>query len=561
LEPLMPPGLSECDWSRAVDRFTAALGTHAVHTDGEALREFRDPYTFAGWERFWASAVLMPDSAEQVREIVVLANEFGIPLWPSSQGRNNAYGGPAPRVHGSVQVSLRRMNRVLEVDEDHGYVLLEPGVRFADLYAHLREHGHRLWPPMPDIAWGSVVGNTLDHGVGYTVPGQHASRACGMEVVLPNGEMLRTGMGALPGSRTWQTYQRGFGPSLDTLFMQSNLGIVTKMGTWCMPEPECFMACSLVASEEDSLAAIVDALRPLIVDRTIEAHVLIGSAQGAGAWGATRRDWYDGEGQFPRQAIERIIRERGVGWWNARWPLYGPEGVVEVQFERVKRAFAHIPGVRVDGAKFTGAGVHEQARTLGERAPAGIASTDMLQMLEWWGGIGGHLDFSPVTPLRGSDAVALYELIGPMLGRAGLDYGPAFILTQRSLLHICPVLFDTLNEAQVGAAFEVYAELVRECASRGYGLYRTHLQFMDLVQEQYSWGDHAVRRFLETLKDAVDPNGILAPGKQGVWPAGLREQSASPARLGEQGGAAAFSPTAPAPRRPASDGPRPRTTR
>ena len=70
---------------------------------------------------------------------------------------------------------------------------------------------------------------------------------CGMEVVLPSGELMRTGMGAMPqpgakGSansldeeapnKCWQLFPYGFGPYNDGLFSQSNLGIVTKMGIW-----------------------------------------------------------------------------------------------------------------------------------------------------------------------------------------------------------------------------------------------------------------------------------------------------------------------------------------
>ena len=52
---------------------------------------------------------------------------------------------------------------------------------------------------MPDLGWGSVIGNTLDHGVGYTPYGDHPASQCGIEVVLPNGEVLRTGMGSDAG--------------------------------------------------------------------------------------------------------------------------------------------------------------------------------------------------------------------------------------------------------------------------------------------------------------------------------------------------------------------------
>ena len=69
----------------------------------------------------------------------------------------------------------------------------------------------------------------------------HFGAQCGMEVVTGGGELVRTGMGALPNSQTWQQFKYGYGPYIDGMFSQSNFGVVTKMGIWLMPEPETYL--------------------------------------------------------------------------------------------------------------------------------------------------------------------------------------------------------------------------------------------------------------------------------------------------------------------------------
>jgi 4-cresol dehydrogenase (hydroxylating) flavoprotein subunit len=197
---VLPAGISEDAVTRAIDAFVDALGPDAVLTDPVALREFRDPYAYKASDEWDASAAVMPTTTEQVQAVVRIANEHGIPLWTIGQGRNNTYGGAAPRVRGSVIVNLREMNRVLEVNEELCYAVVEPGVRWFDLHDALEAAGGRCWPSIPDLGWGSVVGNTLEYGRGYTPYGDHATNVCGMEVVLPDGEVLRTGMGGQSGN-------------------------------------------------------------------------------------------------------------------------------------------------------------------------------------------------------------------------------------------------------------------------------------------------------------------------------------------------------------------------
>ena len=69
-----------------------------------------------------------PLSVDEIRAVLRVANQFRIPLWTVSTGRNFAYGGAAPRLAGSVVLDLHRMNRIIEVNETMAYAMVEPGV-------------------------------------------------------------------------------------------------------------------------------------------------------------------------------------------------------------------------------------------------------------------------------------------------------------------------------------------------------------------------------------------------------------------------------------------------
>jgi 4-cresol dehydrogenase (hydroxylating) len=80
------------------------------------------------------------------------------------------------------------------------------------------------------------------------------------------------------------------------------------------------------------------------------------------------------------------------------------------------------------------------------------------------------------------------------------------------------MFFNRDDEDLIRRGRELYRVLAKETA--GYGDYRAHISFMDAAADMYNFNGHALRALNQRVKDALDPHGILAPGKQGIWPRG-----------------------------------------
>lgn len=520
------PQPTEAALGRAIGRFVELLGQEQVVTSENALAEFRDPFSFDGAsaDRHRPSAVVSPSTVEEVQAVVRIANETGVPLWVVSTGRNLGYGGAAPRLSGAVTVELSRMNRILEVDDRAGHALVEPGVRFYDLYEHIRETGKNLWLSVPGLGWGSVVGNSLERGFGYTAYGDHSLNICGMEVVLPQGELIRTGMGAISNASTWQLYRPGFGPSVDGLFQQSNLGIVTKMGLWMMPAPETFVSVEVKVKREESLHDLVEAIRPLKVSGVIPGTLTIRSPLHIASKLSRRADWWTGPGAIPDEVVDgKIIPEYDLAWWNVNFGLYGHEAIVDAHLAHIRKVLGALPETTISTRRYRGEEVREETIDPSDLHRAGIPNQTPFAAVNWRGENGGTLAFAPVSPMTGKDATAQFRMARKYARAYGFDYYGSFNAFNRHMTHVFQIFFDRDSEEDMANLRRMVPEMIREGAERGYSEYRAHVSYMDEIGEVFSFNDNALGRLTERLKDTLDPNGILSPGKQGVWPAGMRQ--------------------------------------
>ena len=509
MKRILPPGVSAGQFRQALDAFAAVVGREWVLDTDEDRDTYLDAYAPGLEESHAAAAAVAPADVAQIQGILKVANQFRIPLWPISRGKNFGYGGAAPRMAGTVMLDLGRLNRIIEVNAQHGYCIVEPGVGFFDLHDHLKKNRIPLQMGIPGNGWGSIVGNALERG--FSPAGDHSNNICGMEIVLANGEIVRTGMGAMGNGKAWPLFKHGFGPSWDQMIVQSNFAIVTKLCLWMKPEDEAAINIDIKLDRPEELEWYMNAVTPLRLSGVLDGFVRVTSYQAAATVPTLRSEWYQGSGSIPDDVIGEMKKKLNVGWWNGNLRLAGYSEVCE----------ANLKIVQAQLAKFTQQ-EFPVTRVAGNVRPG--PSTYPLQMVNWYGGRGGHIGFSPAMPSDGRLVREQFERTRRRYIEFGLDYSGTFYNDGRSVTNVNLILYGKDDPEQKRRVRELFLALVSDAKQLGYGEYRTHLSYMDDVAASFDFNDHALRRLNERVKDALDPNGVLAPGRNGVWPAAYRDQ-------------------------------------
>jgi 4-cresol dehydrogenase (hydroxylating) len=518
-------------------KWERVLGREYVVTEESRLSQAATA-TFAARQQI--PAILYPQSREQVQDCLRIASECSVPVYAISTGKNWGYGSRVPVSDGCVLMDLGRMNRILECSEDLAYVTIEPGVTQQQLWDYLRETGSKLWidatGSSPDC---SLIGNVMERGFGHTPYGDHASNVCGLEVVLPNGECLETGFARFPQSNAAAVYRPGLGPSLDGLFMQSNLGVVTRMTLWLMPRPEYFQAFFFRCDREDGLPNIINALRRLRLSGTLRSGIHVANDYKI-LNGIQQYPWKAaGEATPLMPALMRKLRaEMKFGAWNGAGALYGTRAQVAEARRLLRRALKGS----VDKLQFLDASRLSLASRLAGPL-GGIMGWDLSRTLElvrplfglmqgvptdqplastyWRKRTAPPADMdpdrdgcglmwcSPVAPAEGSHAMVLGELSSEILLRHGFE--PLLSITldnDRSLICVISLTYDREVSGEDERARACFEELEATLAEKGYVPYRLGIRSMHLMRCSGAYAS-----LLSAIKKFVDPADILAPGR------------------------------------------------
>jgi len=208
--------------------------------------------------------VVFPSSANEVSQILILANKYHFPVIPRGQG-SGLTGGSVP-INGGVVITFTRMNKILEIDTKNLVAIVEPGVITFVFQEEVAKHG-LFYPPDPaSYKYSSIGGNVAECSGGPNSMKYGVTRdyVLGLEVVKATGEIIATGVKTMKGV---------VGYDLTRLFVGSEgtLGVITKIILKLIPAPEAKATIlALFKKVEDTAEAVSGIVAAKIVPSTIE---------------------------------------------------------------------------------------------------------------------------------------------------------------------------------------------------------------------------------------------------------------------------------------------------
>lgn len=527
----------------ALSDFQQCLGSENVLFDQSTLKTY-ETATFKTERKI--PAVVKPSSTEEIQQCLRIANTYKIPIYTISTGKNVGYGSRVPSCDNAIVMELSRMDSIADFNEDLGYVTLEPGVTQEQLFQFLKDQNSNLWMDATgSFTSHSLIGNIADRGFGHTIMADHFGSVGGMQVVLPTGEVVQTGLGRFDNAKARGVYRWGLGPYVDGLFTQSNLGVITQVTLWLMPAPQCYEKFFFSVEHEEQLPELIDLLRPLRLNGTLRSAMHIGNDYKV--FGSMQQyPWEETSGETPlsREVMDRLSEKWDFGAWNVSGALYGTKTEVKNARKAIRRQLrGKVKSLRflnegllsiADKIKkpyqwITGVNLDEMLKVLRPvmGLTKGVPTNEFIPSTYWRKKIPapapdeadpdadgcGLIWVAPIAPTGGVYAKELWDIVKTTLLKHSFEPSVSItLLTERAMDCVINIAFDRSVEGEDERALVCHDELLQRLTESGYYPYRLSLASMELVNSDQS----NYMNLMRGVKELVDPAGILSPGRYGI---------------------------------------------
>lgn len=493
-----------------INAWQDVIGSENVLIDQPTLRAAQTA-TFATTQQ--VLAVIRPGSREEIQACVKLANQYRVPIYPVSCGKNWGLGSRVPTQSDCVIMELGRLNKILEYDEKLAYVVVEPGVTFHQLAVFLRRQNSNLC--VSDIGGSpaaSLIGNTIERGDGSGYYGERLNYACDFEVVLPTGELIHTGLGRFENSQAAKLHRWGVGPYLDGIFTQSNLGIVTKMTMWLMPAPNFYQSIRCRLKDYSQLEKLIDVVQKLALQGVFKSN-------GFGFWNCYK--FLARQGRYPwriaaGKTFLSLKESYGLEPWFGTGELYSASREIGLAERKIiESAFKGL----VSELEFTDSDCDRnliQEHLLDPPKNTNVRSTYWrkkhqipIQMNPDRDGC-GVVWLCPVLPFDGCQVIEALEIIESTVKSYHFEPNVAMTCSSgRSIRMFLAIMYDREVPGEDERAMECHDLTLQLLSEKGYLPYRLGIQSMNSlppVQDDYG-------HLISTLKKGLDPNNVLSPGR------------------------------------------------
>jgi 4-cresol dehydrogenase (hydroxylating) flavoprotein subunit len=463
------------------------------------------------------SFVVYPQNHSELEAVVKVLNRNKTSFYAVSTGKNWGYGTALPVQSCEVLIHLGRMNQIKNFNKDLGTVDIEPGVTQKQLFEYLEKNQLNFFVPTTGAGPAvSILANALERGFGVAPIEDHARAIVSLKAVLPTGDTYQSYFRSLD-SELARCYHWGVGPSLDSLFAQSNFGIVTEATIELVQKPETTCLFFFSIKDEVDFKKAVKAMRVLKkeIPHGVGTLKILSSQQRNNTIG--KASWFT-----------RILQPQtlwtGFGVLHTRKKLKSDlkkeickvlkqNGLRQIRFveeSQLRLLLRFTKNNTVLALK----GLMDLA--LGVPSSIGMKMIYPTENLEGFHNKNPALDgkgliwFSPICPLQGESVLKMHEVLKATLIQNGFEKIPITFttLTDRCMAAVVPITYDP--DKNLKEAHQLYLNLLKNCQAQGFYPYRLPIGFM---KEALAVQEPEYAQIIRRIKMAFDPLDLYAKGR------------------------------------------------